>query len=381
MDSGKVGAFIAQLRREKGLTQQGLADSLSVTNKAVSKWETGDGYPEITMLPTLADALGVTADELLRGERAAKASAETHPPDVGAAVGNTGYAHATLKFRNMSMIAGCLAAAGIVAFYVITWAAYLEMVGFGVLMAFLITGFVLFMVQRNNLRAAQPDGQTPAEAGKISAILIYLWSLGFFAALPYLLFDNGLYLQSILALPSYAVLLPIFIALGWFTARFICVIAASQLGIKDIPGLAFESADLRKHKLWLNLFSILYLIILTVIIFISQGDSSSISFFAMLILYALCVCPVIIRFRKSKSTGILILCAARNVACSVIAAFAFVSSASSYSISASDMPVYLDYAVILILLLIELAAFTAFTAVIWYIEWARFKKLNKAMLL
>ena len=71
MNSEKIGAFIAELRREKGLTQQELAEQLGITNKAVSKWERGDGYPDITLMPLLADALSVTVDELLRGERAA----------------------------------------------------------------------------------------------------------------------------------------------------------------------------------------------------------------------------------------------------------------------------------------------------------------------
>lgn len=68
MDNKKVGSFIASLRKEKLLTQQELADMLSVTNKAVSKWETGQGYPEITLIPVLAEILGVSTSELLKGE-------------------------------------------------------------------------------------------------------------------------------------------------------------------------------------------------------------------------------------------------------------------------------------------------------------------------
>lgn len=59
---------VSRLRKEKGLTQQELAALLGVTNKAVSRWETGDGYPEITLLPPLANALGVSIDGLMTGE-------------------------------------------------------------------------------------------------------------------------------------------------------------------------------------------------------------------------------------------------------------------------------------------------------------------------
>ena len=69
MDQKKTGDFIAMLRKEKGLTQQELAGRLHISNKTVSKWECGDGMPDITLLPALAAELGVTADDLLRGEQ------------------------------------------------------------------------------------------------------------------------------------------------------------------------------------------------------------------------------------------------------------------------------------------------------------------------
>lgn len=77
MDQKKTGSFIAGLRKEKGLTQQELADRLRISNKTVSKWECGEGMPDITLLPTLAAELGVTADDLLRGEKAASAPLES----------------------------------------------------------------------------------------------------------------------------------------------------------------------------------------------------------------------------------------------------------------------------------------------------------------
>ena len=69
MDKEKFGAFITQLRKEKGLTQQELADRLFLSNKAVSKWERGQSLPDITLLNPLADILGVSVTELLKGER------------------------------------------------------------------------------------------------------------------------------------------------------------------------------------------------------------------------------------------------------------------------------------------------------------------------
>lgn len=69
MDNTKIGAFIAEQRKKREMTQKELADILGVTDKAVSKWERGAGYPEITLLPKLSESLGVTLGELFGGEK------------------------------------------------------------------------------------------------------------------------------------------------------------------------------------------------------------------------------------------------------------------------------------------------------------------------
>ena len=64
----KVGVFISELRKSKGLSQSELGEILHVSKKAVSRWETGRGLPDSSTLIPLSDALGVTVDEILRGE-------------------------------------------------------------------------------------------------------------------------------------------------------------------------------------------------------------------------------------------------------------------------------------------------------------------------
>lgn len=63
------GEFIYTLRKEKGWTQSELADKLGITNKAISKWETGDAFPETAQLIPLATIFNITVDELLRGQK------------------------------------------------------------------------------------------------------------------------------------------------------------------------------------------------------------------------------------------------------------------------------------------------------------------------
>lgn len=67
MDAKIVGERISKLRKSHNMTQKQLADELSVTYKAVSKWETGVGLPDIAMLPALASALNVSVDEIVSG--------------------------------------------------------------------------------------------------------------------------------------------------------------------------------------------------------------------------------------------------------------------------------------------------------------------------
>jgi len=69
MDTERFAAFITQLRKERGLTQKELADRLNVTDKAVSKWETGKGFPDLKLLEPLARELGVSLVELMQGRR------------------------------------------------------------------------------------------------------------------------------------------------------------------------------------------------------------------------------------------------------------------------------------------------------------------------
>ncbi|MGN1373140.1 MAG: helix-turn-helix domain-containing protein [Candidatus Coproplasma sp.] len=65
-----IGEFIAKARKEKGLTQREVADILGISNRTVSAWEQGRAYPDILSLYQLAEILGVTTDEILRGEKA-----------------------------------------------------------------------------------------------------------------------------------------------------------------------------------------------------------------------------------------------------------------------------------------------------------------------
>lgn len=71
MDQEKTGKFISSLRKERGLTQAVLAEKLGITDRAVSKWETGKCLPDAAIMVELCEILGISVNELLTGEKIA----------------------------------------------------------------------------------------------------------------------------------------------------------------------------------------------------------------------------------------------------------------------------------------------------------------------
>lgn len=69
MDQGKIGGFLKALRSERGLTQEQLAEKLNVSERTISRWETGRNMPDIGMLAELADFFAVSIPEIIDGER------------------------------------------------------------------------------------------------------------------------------------------------------------------------------------------------------------------------------------------------------------------------------------------------------------------------
>lgn len=69
MDQIRIGKFIAQERKQKGYTQKNLAQQLGISDKTISKWERGNGFPEVSLLLPLCEELEITVNELLVGER------------------------------------------------------------------------------------------------------------------------------------------------------------------------------------------------------------------------------------------------------------------------------------------------------------------------
>ena len=87
MDTIKIGNFLKELRNEKGYTQQEVADLLFVSQKTISRWESGNGIPDINIIVDVAQFYGVTVDELLKGERITRSTEEINEENIKASYG------------------------------------------------------------------------------------------------------------------------------------------------------------------------------------------------------------------------------------------------------------------------------------------------------
>ena len=84
MNQKKMGAFIKTLRKENNLTQEQLAEALGVSNRTISRWETGNNIPDLDMLIILADYFEVEIKELIEGERLKEKEIFTEPKTIKA---------------------------------------------------------------------------------------------------------------------------------------------------------------------------------------------------------------------------------------------------------------------------------------------------------
>ena len=186
MEKKTMGSFIAALRKANGLTQQDIADRLNVSNKAVSRWERDECMPDIMLIPALAELLGVTCDELLRGEKkkpegfaAPTAAGETdgeetetdgepesepapvkEKPDPRTAKQIKAVVKRELSsFKLMSAISVGCSLVGYLLMLGITFGFYRRIIGFTVMAVFAVAAFLLAAIAVGRAREAKEDNE------------------------------------------------------------------------------------------------------------------------------------------------------------------------------------------------------------------------------
>ena len=185
MDVNKTGEFLAILRKSQGYTQQEVADHLNISNKTISKWEQGKGYPDLTLLPVLAEFYQVSVDEILAGE---KINRQTEPDHLrGEALRRHLLGRIELRF-DLCMVAVLVSVLSASFFSFKIWCAILNILAGGILLAgILMTNYALRNAEEVLEKAERENFLRTVGQKTFLAIGLILWSaltIPFFTFVP-----------------------------------------------------------------------------------------------------------------------------------------------------------------------------------------------------
>lgn len=286
MNAKTTGEFILQKRKEKNLTQAELADLLGVTNKAVSRWETGEGFPDVTMLPQIATVLGTTVDEILNGKSNPRSKSISY------------------NFYPLSVILSTIILlSGIIAVYLVNNTFY-ELVSLIVILISVITCISIFVFSKEKYKQINPYEK------KIKLYLSTLLVFGsaiftIFLFLPYVIFDPNLhgdaYLKTIISIAEYKRQIPKFFIFS------VLAFAVFALIYSQIVFKFFKLLKIRKNLI----NTLIGLAIVLVYSYLEADYLASISLGASLVVVIVCIILSIIyivtnSFLKKKDKKIAI---------------------------------------------------------------------------
>lgn len=251
MEKKTLGTFLAALRKASGMTQRELAEKLNVSDKAVSRWERDESAPDLTLIPVIAEIFGITADELLRGERSTGAA----NPERAAAKAEKQLCHllkdTTTKFYTRSAIAAAIALMGLIAATIGNAGFLRALIGFLAGCIFFVAALVcevIFLIQ--GLSALDSNEFDPARTaatrnrlitgaewffGSILALFAFCLPLAIFIPDPYMGMQASSWIPLGLLFTATAALLA-------FTAAYLINV---KLGIRPRPELHTPLGKLR----------------------------------------------------------------------------------------------------------------------------------------
>jgi|GEM_PF-1151656 len=261
-----MGNFLAVLRKSKGMTQQDVAESLNVSNKTISKWERGEGYPEITIIPAIAELFEVTADEILRGEKILSGEDKNKGSEKQL---RSLLKRMNVKFGNLSYLAAALMVFGIILLFTISYGFYKPVLGFGAMMLFVISGMILELVAINNINSSYEQSglleEKTAESLAYLKLLFKMASTVFSTAviavvtgLPFILVQSE-WSDSVISFNSYLRFLPVLLFLSLLIISVGRYIGRKNLGKKYFPIL--EEKEIKERKVLNTKFIILAFVV------------------------------------------------------------------------------------------------------------------------
>lgn len=250
MDKKSIGSFIAALRKTNGMTQQEVADRLNVSNKTVSKWERDESYPEITLIPVIAELFNVTSDEILRGERISRNEEASDKPGAKTdKLVKRMLTSSITKYKNMTLLSLALSIAGLVCLFTIYYAFYRPVLAYGIFLIFIIASILLEIIQFNNSNMPIKDNElfegkeellgpflTSRNRLTLTVILANIAAVIF--SLPLLLFRDSTLANSVILIRSYIILIPLLGIVTSLVCRLFYRIAKRNNEMQGATGLS-----------------------------------------------------------------------------------------------------------------------------------------------
>lgn len=201
MEKKSIGSFIAALRKASGLTQRELAEKLNVSDKAVSRWEREESLPDLSLIPAIAEIFGVTADELLRGERMKEGESLPRTEEKSEKQLKNLINRSLLRFNNRSIIAAGVGLAGLIGAMVANIGFNKAFVAFFIALAFYLaaalceTGFTVAAMAALNVEEGGAVVQVARHKILNRALLVFGLVIVLFAAtLPLIIFPYNAYM-------------------------------------------------------------------------------------------------------------------------------------------------------------------------------------------
>ncbi len=251
MENKTIGAFIAVLRKAKGLTQKQLAEMLNVSDKAVSRWERDECAPDLSVIPVLTDIFDITADELLRGQRKQPQEPVT-PYETQKSEKQLRYLlkKKVTDFSITTCVAIAVALIGLVAAMIVNLGFLRGYIGFFVSCCFYIAAAVYQVgILLRGLQSLDAD-EMEAEAAlpRRSMILLSELSLGitaclFAACLPLIVLVHDTYVG--LSAGSWALYGLLWGGIAAIICLVICLLINKRLGYQTFPALSTPRNKLR----------------------------------------------------------------------------------------------------------------------------------------
>ncbi len=319
MEKKTMGSFIAVLRKSNGMTQQEVADRLNVSNKTISKWECDESYPEITLIPVLAELFGVTSDEILKGERIREDTTQKAAVKIDLQIKRL-IKSSLVNFKNISFIAMALVIVGMICMLVFAYNSIWPSIGFGVLLIFMVISLILETVQKNLTNAALKDNDILADESqmlkdayitiyKYTFIVFFMNAVAFVFALPFVLFDN------IIGSGSYLSCVPLMV----FSLMFIFSVLRKILGRK-IPKEVnqFDILSSSNNKTSLNIIQSIVLLLGMLLLAIYQYYIFAYVFYSFVIIAFVSILVLVIKGKGKHEKILVLITGIRNLVYSIL---------------------------------------------------------------